>query len=228
MSRNDRLRLALPDGDELSVLCEHLRACGYVIPELSGPGLHFLENPLGDGTDFEVFKLAPTDVGTYVEHGIAELGIKSTDLVRETDAQVWRPFTFPYGVYPLVLSAPRGLSLHHLTSRGAVRLATGLPTMAREIFTARGLSLEVVEVEDSLTACLLGLADCSLDRLRDPELLLGHGFRVLEVVGHARLKLVVNRACYAMRRPVVAEFIRCLQEHSPGPGPTIEVPFEEY
>lgn len=228
MHRTERLRLALPDSCELPDVCNHLRACGFDIPELSGPGLHLLKDPLGQGVDFEVFKLAPTDVGTYVEHGIAQLGIKSTDVIRETAAQVWRPFTFAYGVYPLVLAAPRGLSFDNLSSRRIMRLATSLPSMTRQIFTARGLAIEVVSVEDSPTACLLGLADGFVDRLLEPKVLIQHGFRVLEVVGHARLKLVLNRACYAMRRTVVSALIERLHNHMPCASTPIEIPFEEY
>ena len=159
------LRLALPDDEALPKLCEHLRASGFAIPHLQGPGLHRVIDPLGLGVNFEVCKIAPADVGAYVEHGITKLGVMRTDLLSESGAEVWRPFTFSYGSAPLVLAAPRGLTLEHLTSRPYIRLATSLPNRTRDIFAARGLAIEVVPVADSPTACLFGLADGYVDRL---------------------------------------------------------------
>ena len=47
--RPDRLRLALPAEDVLGLTCEHLRACGFEVPDLSLPGLHLVRDPLGHG-----------------------------------------------------------------------------------------------------------------------------------------------------------------------------------
>lgn len=224
--RANRLRLALPEGRDLTTICEQLRACGFELPAELNPGIHLVDDPLGVGVDFEVFKLAPTDVGTYVEHGISQLGIMSTELLREGDAEVWRPFTFSYGAYPLVLAAPRGINLDALAVRPLVRLATSLPRLTRDVFAARGMVIEVVPVEDSTTACLLGLADGYVDRLVDPDAIVREGFRVLEVLGHARLKLLVNRASYAMRHEAIGTFMDRLEAHQPPAPAPLEIPFD--
>jgi ATP phosphoribosyltransferase len=225
--RPDRLRLALPAEDVLGLTCEHLRACGFEVPDLSLPGLHLVRDPLGHGVDFEVFKLAPQDVGTYVEYGISQLGVMSTDLLREGHARVWHPYTFPYGRWPLVLAAPRGRTMDNLTARPVLRLATSLPSVTRDIFAARGLSIEVVNVEDTTTACLLGLADAYVARLVDPQALVRNGFRVLEVLSQTRLKLVVNPACYAARRRSIQALMRALREHQPSESAPLEIPFDD-
>ncbi len=225
---SDTLRLALPSGRDFDNICGQLRDCGFAMPELDAPGLHRIEDPLGIGIHFDIFKLAAADVGTYVEHGISQLGVMSTELLRESDTRVWRPYTFPFGEYPLALAAPRGMNLDVLMMRPVVRLATSLPTLTRDIFAARGMSIEVVPVDDSTTACLLGLADGYVDRLISPEEVLRGGFRVLEVVGSAQLKLIVNRASYPMRREAIDTFIECLSEHEPPAPEPIEIPFDHH
>ena len=228
-ARRDRnvLRLALPDSEELPALCEHLRACGFDLPALDHPGLHRVEDPLGRGVAFEVFKLAPQDVGTYVEDGIAELGVMRTDLLYEVDAEVWRPFTFSYGTRPLVLVVPRGMSQTLMMSLPVLRLATPLPRLTHEIFSARGVTIEVVRVADSTMASLLGLADGYVDRLVDPQELLDSGFRVAEVVGHSRLKLIINRASYASRRATISALLDALRDTQPPAPPALTIPFDE-
>jgi ATP phosphoribosyltransferase len=223
----DRIRLALPDADSLDAICGQLRACGFKLPDLSLPGLHLVRDPLGCRVDFEVFKLAAPDVGTYVEHGISHLGVMSTELIREAHVRVWHPYTFTFGQRPLVLVAPLGMTMENLTGRPLVRLATSLPNLTRDIFAARGLAIEVVHVSDCMSACLLGLADGYVDRLYDPQTLIRDGFRVLEVLGTARLKLVLNPACYATRKPTLRALIKALNVHQPPAPPPIEIPFDD-
>ncbi|MFW6292885.1 MAG: hypothetical protein ACOC7V_11240, partial [Spirochaetota bacterium] len=90
---------------------------------------------------------------------------------RENEIQVWRPYSFPFGRYPLILAAPRGETIASLSSRPLIRIATPLPNLTREVFASRGMAVNVVPVGDSVTACLLGLADGFVDRLVDPEVL---------------------------------------------------------
>ena len=226
MSRNEDLRLALPVNAELDDICAHLRACGFEIPNLDMPGLHEIGDPIDSDYTFEICRLDPADVGTYVEHAISHLGVVSTDLLRETESAVWRPYTFPFGEYPMVLAAPRGESFASLSTRPHVRIATPYPNMAREIFAHRGMPLEIVDVADSYTACLLGLADAFVDRLEETAPMYEHDFRVLEILEHRRLKLVVNRALGSRRRIAIQKLVQSLEENEPEAPEPIEVPFE--
>ncbi len=226
MSRRETLRLAVPLCEELDEICDHFRGCGFEIPDLSMPNLHDVGDPLECGYSFEIFRLDPHDVGTYVEHAISHLGVMSTDLLRETQSQVWRPYTFPFGQYPMVLAAPRGESFASLSSQPQVRIATPYPRLAREVFAQRGMSVEVVDVTNSYTACLLGLADAFVDRLVDPTPMFEHDFRVLEVLEYRRLKLVVNRALGSRRRIAIQQLVKSLTEHQPEAPTPVEIPYE--
>lgn len=226
MNQSQRLRIALPKSDEFEDICAHLRACGFELPSPIGPGLHRVDNPLSGDCDFEIFCIDPSDVGTYVEHGIAHIGVMSTDLIRENGIQVWRPFSFPFGRYPLVLAAPKGESIASLSARPLIRIATPLPNVTREVFASRGMAVNVVPVADSVTACLLGLADGYVDRLVDPDVMVRHGFRAVEALGHASLKLIVNRACGSRWRKTIRELIEALESHQPLQSTEIDIPFD--
>ena len=221
------LRIALPRSGELPEICAHFRSCGFDLPDPLEPGLHRLSNPLNGGLRYEVFSIAPNDVGTYVEHGISHTGVMSTDLARENDVQVWRPYSFPFGRYPVVLAAPRGETISSLSARPQIRIATPLPNFTRELFATRGMSVEVVPVADSVTACLLGLADGYVDRLTDPSMVVQQGFRVVEALGRASLKLVVNSACGARRREAILGIIERLEDNAPEAPPPIDIPFDD-
>ncbi len=226
MNQAQRLRIALPKSDDLDAICAHLRACGFELPCPIGPGLHRVDNPLEVDEEFEIFCIDPADVGTYVEHGIADMGVMSTDLIRENAIQVWRPFSFPFAKYPLVLAAPKGETIASLSARPLIRIATPLPNFTREVFASRGMAVNVVPVADSVTACLLGLADGYVDRLVEPEIMVSHGFRAVEALGHASLKLIVNRACGSRRRKTIRQLIEALESHQPVTSAEIDIPFD--
>ncbi|MFW5968586.1 MAG: hypothetical protein ACOCV2_13765, partial [Persicimonas sp.] len=101
-----------------------------------------------------------------------------------------------------------------------------LPNLTREVFASRGMAVNVVPVGDSVTACLLGLADGFVDRLVDPELIVRHGFRAVEALGYASLKLIVNRACGSRRREAVRRLIEALEAQQPAPPEEIDIPFD--
>lgn len=229
MNSPQRLRIALPNCEEFDAIWAHFKACGFELPMKIGKGLHRVASPLGPDTDFdfEFFCIAPADVGTYVEHGIAHIGVMSTDLIREHGIQVWRPFSFSFGRYPLVLAAPRGESIASLSARPLIRIATPFPNVTRELFASRGMAVNVVPVADSVTACLLGLADAYVDRLVRPEVLVRHGFRVVEALNHSSLKLIVNRASGSRRRKTIRQLIEALREHQPPAPRPIDIPFDD-
>lgn len=223
-----RIRVAFPRGAEIERLVDHFGAAGFELGELvdqSGPvdgG-----DPIDSGFEFEFVTLSPKDVGTYVEYGICHVGVMSTDLIRENEVNVWRPFTFNFGSYPLVLAAMRGQTLETLTSRPVLRPATPLSGFTKEWFTRRGISTEVVSVMDNAaTAVVLGLADCWVDRLTDPDRIVEQGFRVVESMAQTYLKLVVNPAAASRRRAAIQVLIKALEEHLPPAPEPIEVPFD--
>ncbi len=227
MTRRDRLRIALPKCAELPLITAQFQACGFPLDDHSSAGLQLIKDPFNCGFDFEVFRLAPADVGTYVEHGISHVGIMGTELLRESEAEVWRPMTFRYGKYPLVFAAPRGETIASLYGRPQIRIATPYPRYARALIAHRGISAEIVPVADCVTACLLGLADAYIDRLLAPQPLIEHGFHVVEVLGYTRLKLIVNRACWSRRRIAIQMLIQLLEQQHPEAPPEIIVPFDD-
>lgn len=226
MIRDETLRLAFPLGDQLDQICTQFRDCGFEIPDLSMPGLHSIGDPLDCGYDFEIFPLDPGDIGTYTEHAISHLGVVNTDVLRETQSEVWRPYTFSFGQFPMVFAAPRGESFASISTRPHVRIATPFALLARQYFAHRGIPVEVVEVADSYTACLLGLADAFVDRLEDPAPMLEHDFRVLEVLEYSRLKLVVNRALGSRRRIAIQALVKCLAAEEPTAPEPVQIPYE--
>lgn len=223
-----RIRVALPRDGHLSQLVEHFGAAGFDLAALErDEQIVNAGDPLDAGFDFEFVSVSGVDVGTYVEHGVCHAGVLSTETITEGEFQIWRPFTFNFGSYPLVLAAWQGQNIQTLTAKPVLRPATPIPQFVKRWFTARGIPTEVIPVaEDAAMAVVLGLADCWVDRLTDPDAVVRAGFRVVEAMGRTYLKLVVNPAAASRRRAAIRVLIGALEEHSPPAPDPIPIPFD--
>lgn len=225
---SDLLRMAFPKFDRIRAIESWFSRAGFPITGLSRPGLHRAGDPWDTGMDLECFAVSHADVGTYVERGIAQLGIMEANKIRETGCRVWSPFTFPFGRYPVVFAAPKGQSLQRLTGRPVLRLATTYPELAREWFRENGIPVELVPVSDSPdTAVLLGLADAFVGDIDETHELVSHGFHVVDVLGYTQLKLVVNRACGDGRRTAIRKMIEAFKRVPIQAQKPVDIPFEE-
>lgn len=220
------IRLALPTGLDLEALRLHLWASGIEIPQ--GGDFWTIERPFDLDFDLEVLKLAPVDVGTYVERGAVQLGVASTELLLESNVEVWRPYTFNFGSYPLIFGTRQGTTLASLTARPKIRLATPIPKFTRAWFATRGFTTEILPVSESAEkAVLLGLADGFVDRLVHPDRLVAEGFRAIERVGTSYLKLIVNNATNSPRRKFISVLMEQLSNNEPRTPPTVKIPFDQ-
>jgi ATP phosphoribosyltransferase len=145
------------------------------------------------------------DVPTYVEYGVADVGIAGRDTLLETGADVYEPLDLGFGRCRLVVARPRGTASAPAASR---RVATKYPRVAGLHFRERGVSVEIVRLAGSVElAPGLGLADCIVDVVETGRTLEENGLEIVDEVASSSARLIVNRASYHARRDEVARLI---------------------
>lgn len=224
---NQGIRIAIPHSHPLDAIKACFEGAGFDISNISSQVICIVD-PFETGFNLELFSTSPTDVCRYVERGVCHAGIASTEVLRETGVEVWRPFTFNIESYPIVLVGKKGQSFKSMQAKPSLRLTTPFPKYVRDWFSFRGLAVELIEVaEGSEIAMELSMADGFIDLLRSPESILEKNFRVMEVLGYTRLKLIVNRALASKRRATVGKLIERFQEFRPPAPATISIPFDD-
>ena len=144
------------------------------------------------------------DVPTYVEHGVADVGVAGRDVLLESGSDVYEPLDLGFGRCRLVVARLRGRA----GAEGFTRIATKYPRVAARHFLERGLSVEVVTLAGSVElAPGLGLADCIVDVVETGRTLVENGLEVVEDVAASSARLVVNRASWHARRDEVAALL---------------------
>ena len=160
------------------------------------------------GLRFIVVK--PADVPTYVEHGIADLGIVGRDVLLERRPDVYEPLDLGFGRCRLVVAGPKGSPALTRFEAG-LRVATKYPRVSRDFFEGRGVPVTIVELTGSVElAPRAGLADLIVDVVETGGTLRDNGLVVAEEVAGSSARLIVNRASHKVRFEEVQGWVRKL------------------
>ena len=157
----------------------------------------------------------PPDVLTYVEHGIADLGVIGKDVLLETPGDVDEPLDLGFGACRLVVAGPAGATARDLDAWSDVRVATKYPEATRRHFAARGRLVEVIELSGSVElGPITGLSEWIVDLVETGETLRQNGLVVVEEVARCSARLIVNRASRKTRFETVDALVRAFRKEA--------------
>ena len=203
--------LALPKGRILAPALALLRAAGID----TGPvGLAdddrrlMLELPGG----WRVLLVKPSDVPTYVEHGVADLGIAGADTLLEHEHDLYEPVDLGIGACRLAVAEPRDRPAR-LRRGMQLRVATKYPNLARRHYRSKGISPEIIPLYGSVElAAITGLADQIVDLVESGETLRQNRLVEVETIMHVTSRLIVHPASLKLEPDRLAGIIDALRE----------------
>ena len=164
---------------------------------------------------FRFFFVKPADVPTYVEYGIADIGIVGKDTLLEAGADLYEMLDLKFEKCRLCLAGfpekKAALSSPHL------RVATKYVNTAKKLFFSRGEDVEIIKLNGSIElAPLTGLSDVIFDIVQSGGTLRANGLVVLEEVFDISARLVANKVSLKTKAaevlPLIAEMKKYIQE----------------
>ncbi len=165
-------------------------------------------------TDRRFLLLKPDDVPTYVEYGIADLGVVGRDVLIERDYDLMVPLDLKLGRCRLCVAAVGDDSIDQRIARmdtGVLRVATKFTNVTRTYFRDRGYQVESVLVQGSVElAPITGLADVIVDLVQSGETLKKNGLTELETICDVSTLLVANRSNYKSKHQELRGLILAL------------------
>lgn len=205
------LRVALPKGRMMDRALALWTRLGSGISEADARSRRLILPSLDGG--FEFLPVKSQDVPTYVEAGVADLGVVGLDVILEREPDVLQPLDLGFGACRLAVAAPAGAPYPHLPGAPTPRVATKYINTARRFFAARGLQVELVRISGSVeVAPLLGLAHWILDLVETGRTLEENGLVVVDTVFTSTARLIVNRASHKLRLDEHQQLIGRLEE----------------
>jgi ATP phosphoribosyltransferase len=192
------LRVAVPKGRLLDGVLALWARLGSPVPVEASRSRRLIL-PSVDGR-FEFLPVKTLDVPTYVEAGVADLGVAGLDVLAERRPDVLQPLDLGLGRCRMAVAGPEGVGYPRLPGAVAPRVATKYVETARRYFASRGLQVELIRISGSVElAPLLGLSDWILDLVETGRTLRENGLVVLDTAFASSARLIVNRASHKLR-----------------------------
>ncbi len=201
----DTLKVAMPKGRIYKQASKMFREAGLAIPD-TFDDTRKLIIPV-PGAQMEFIMAKPVDVPTYVEYGVADIGIVGKDVLMEENRDV-------YELLDLGIAKCR-MSVIGLPDWEPVlnpRVATKYPNVASQYFRQQGQQVDVIKLNGSIElAPLIGLADRIVDMVETGATIQENGLVEMEEIFSITSRLIANRVSYRMKNEHIQRICDQLQ-----------------
>ena len=149
------------------------------------------------------------DVVTYVERGIADMGVVGKDILLEHENDVSEMIDLGVGRCKFCVAS---VSSYRPKGYNKKRIATKYPNNTSAHFRKKGEDVEIIKIEGSVEiAPLLGLADAIVDIVETGQTLKENGLLVFEEVCDISARLIVNKASLKMKKDEIFSIINKME-----------------
>jgi len=199
------LKVAMPKGRIYNKAAELFRSAGLPIPtDVEASRKLVIHLP---EANMEFILAKPVDVPTYVEYGVADIGIVGKDVLQEENRDVYE--LLDLGIARCRMSI---IGLPNWQPGIQQRVATKYPNVASRYFREQGQQVEVIKLNGSIElAPLIGLADRIVDMVETGQTLRDNGLVEMKSIFEITSRLVANRVSYRMKNTEIQQLCDRLQ-----------------
>lgn len=203
----DWLKVAMPKGRIYKQASRLFREAGLPIAEdFEDSRKLIIEVP---EAKMEFIMAKPVDVPTYVEYGVADIGVVGKDVLMEDERDVYELLDLGIARCRMsVIALPEWSPVIH------PRVATKYPRVASQYFREQGQQVEVIKLNGSIElAPLIGLADRIVDMVETGQTMRENGLVELEEMFTVTSRLIANRVSYRMKNQAIQQLCDQLMPH---------------
>jgi ATP phosphoribosyltransferase len=203
----NQLVVALNKGRPLTALLEVLSEVG-IVPSESPATSRKLVFPTSR-SDVSLVVLRGGDVATYVEHGIADVGLLGKDSLLEFPGQDY------YELLDLGLARCR-LMVAGLVDEGPlprrIRVATKFVETAKRYYASLGVQADIIKLSGAMElAPVMGLSDRIIDIVETGNTLVANGLESKDLVEDISARLIVNKSSYKTKYRVISDLVKAIE-----------------
>lgn len=204
---SELLTIAMPKGRIFEEAAELLRQADFQLPPEFDDSRKLIVDIPEENMRFILAK--PMDVTTYVEYGVADLGIAGKDVMLEEERDVYELLDLNISKCHLAVA---GLP-NAKKSEIAQKVATKYPNVASTYFREQGEQVEIIKLNGSIElAPLIGLADRIVDIVSTGQTLRENGLVELEHIEDITSRLIVNPVSYRLKDERIDDLVNRLAQ----------------
>lgn len=203
------ISIALTKGRLEQETIKILDKVGYGIDELKDKGRKLVFSDTKE--DFKYFLVKAADSITYVEHGVADIGVVGKDTLLESDKEYFEVLDLKLGKCKFIVASLPEINLFEKI--GHVKIGTKYPKVAKEYFKKRGMDVEIIKIEGSVElAPILELCDGIVDIMETGTTLKENGLVVLDDICDISARVIVNKASFKMKGKEIKDFLSNIEK----------------
>lgn len=201
------LTIAMPKGRIFEEAAELLRKAGYRLPPEFDDSRKLIIDVEAEGIRFILAK--PMDVATYVEHGVADIGIAGKDVLLEEERDVYELLDLKISDCYLAVAGLPNTKMNDV----APKVATKYPNVAAAYFREQGEQVEIIKLNGSIElAPIIGLSDRIVDIVSTGTTLRENGLVEYERIVEVTSRLIVNPVSYRINDTRINDLVTRLTQ----------------
>lgn len=205
----DKITIALAKGRLAEKAVEILEECGVRCSNILEPTRKLVLCDLSGNYEFIFVK--PSDVPTYVEYGVADMGIVGKDTLLEEGKDVYELLDLNFAKCRLCIAGYEN-SLKIEDGR-TLKVATKYKNIAKKLFDERGQNVEIISLHGSIElGPIIGLSDVILDIVESGKTLVENNLTVLEEIVNISARLIVNRVSLKTKSATVMPLVENIRK----------------
>jgi len=202
--QKDKITVALPKGRLFDQTIDIFLSANLIKNKISQKSRKLI---LEEG-DFRFLIVRAKDVPTYVENGIADIGVAGDDVLLEQNPEVYRPIDLKIGACGIVVAGKKGTKDQYLSNYTYLKIATKYPNITKDFFAKKGIKVHIIELYGSVElAPLMGLADYIVDIVETGRTLRENGLEVIEFIRNSTAKLILNRISFKTKNSEIVNIL---------------------
>ena len=161
-------------------------------------------------TNVSFILVKAVDVATYVEHGVADIGIVGKDILMENEKDIYEMLDLGVGICKFCVAS---IPTYNPKSYRKKRIATKYPHITSTYFHDKGEDVEIIKIEGSVEiAPLLGLADAIVDIVETGKTLQENGLIVFEEMYSISARMIVNKAALKTKKDEIFSIVNMMEQ----------------
>ncbi len=204
----DTVTIALAKGRLGEKTMDILEGCGVDCSSVRDAGRKLV---FDNGEGYKFLLVKPSDVPTYVHHGVADIGVVGKDTLLEANRPLYEMLDLKFGQCALCIAGPADCAQHRPDR--ILRIATKYPNIALNYFNSKGRSVEIIKLNGSVElGPVTGLSDVILDIVESGKTLEANGLKVMYQICPVSARLVVNQVSLKTKGGRIKPLIERMRE----------------
>ena len=164
--------------------------------------------------NFRFLIVRAKDVPTYVQYGVADIGVAGDDVILEQEPEVYIPLDLGIGICKIAVAGKPVDKNKYFSNPTYLKIATKYPRITTDFFSEKGIKVQIIELYGSVElAPLLGLSDFIVDIVETGRTLKENGLEVIEEIRKSSAKLLINRISFKTKNKKIKRIIDNLENY---------------